>query len=484
MAFIDITGVFLDKEEYSQYERDANIVTTTITGTPAIPANLDQLTIEIRKARRNRDVVVASTTYTFDGIVADFDTTGVNITIDLTNVVSSPDLIRLLRSGEYFIRVYDTANPTTITEDSDDFFISLITLNRFRESYLFGLDLQANEVRGWKLPPRNITGITLKEISRAHPCAFFTLALNVNTENTPHVRTLSWAGGDAIFINETVKQTYILPGELGQEFVLVEVDPRRLPTSSVQEKLLVEEDQLDDERLREFIEQARGIVENTKLQLFLEPTRCVTNIDPTQITFSTQNLSPIVLDSDWDVISQPVTFYPNNASKWINIQMPHKHVLRVDSLFGAVANTRIVDINLEWIEIAEAEGFLELVPFNQEIAFDFVGLVYVEALRGQVPIPSFWRYNLIAGLRDTPFELIEWVGRIAAIPVLTIAGQAFRSGYSSQSISRDGVSESVSYTASAIYGIYSASIEDHKRWIKEHEPQFRATYRGMTMVAL
>ena len=164
--------------------------------------------------------------------------------------------------------------------------------------------------------------------------------------------------------------------------------------------------------------------------------------------------------------------------------MPHKHVLRVDSLFGAVANTRIVDINLEWIEIAEAEGFLELVPFNQEIAFEFVGLVYVEALRGQVPIPSFWRYNLIAGLRDTPFELIEWVGRIAAIPVLTIAGQAFRSGYSSQSISRDGVSESVSYTASAIYGIYSASIEDHKRWIKEHEPQFRATYRGMTMVAL
>ena len=141
MAFIDITGVFLDKEEYSQYERDANIVTTTITGTPAIPANLDQLTIEIRKARRNRDVVVASTTYTFDGIVADFDTTGVNITIDLTNVVSSPDLIRLLRSGEYFIRVYDTANPTTITEDSDDFFISLNDKGRMIKAYFHDYDL-------------------------------------------------------------------------------------------------------------------------------------------------------------------------------------------------------------------------------------------------------------------------------------------------------------------------------------------------------
>jgi len=252
----------------------------------------------------------------------------------------------------------------------------------------------------------------------------------------------------------------------------------------MQEMLLVEEDQIGDDRLREFLDQAQNIIEQTKLQIYLEPTRCVTDIDPTQITFSTQNLSPIVLDADWDFITTPVTFYPKNTAKWIDIQMPIKHILRVDSFYGAVANTRVVDINLEWIELASVEGFIQLVPFNQEVAFDYIGLTFVEALRGQVEIPSFWRYNLIAGLRTTPAALIEYLGRLAAIPVLTIAGQAYRSGFASQSISKDGVSESVSYTASAIYGIYSASIEDHKRWIMSNLPQFLATYRGITLLAL
>tara|TARA_R100001594_G_scaffold32198_1_gene59814 strand:- start:3849 stop:4679 length:831 start_codon:yes stop_codon:yes gene_type:complete len=276
----------------------------------------------------------------------------------------------------------------------------------------------------------------------------------------------------------------MLPAPAGSDYVIVEVDPRLLPSTSQVDQLFVEEKQMTDETLRRYIQQAVSQVEDTTLQVYLEPTRCVTDIDPSQITFSSQNLSPIVLDADFDVKTTPVTYYPPNSAKWIDIQMPMYHVLRVDSLFGAVANTRVVDINLEWIEIGEKQGFIQLVPFNQEIAFDFIGLVFVESLRGAVEIPSFWRYNVLAGLRDVPGDVQELIGRMAAIPILTVAGQAFRSGYSSQSVSRDGVSESVSYTASAIYGIYSASIEDHRRWVKDHVRDMRAKYRGTNMIVL
>lgn len=479
MAIATIDAVDLDREEYSQYERDKDTVFVSVFGTPATPLVGDSITIELRKARRNRDVIVAAQLFTFDGVFSTFDTTGVEVKFFLPDLRSNPDLIRLMKEGEYFINVYDTATGLIIKE-SEDFDVSIVTVDRLKRDFLFGLDLQAAEVRTWKLPPRLITGVTIVEVSRNHAMAMF--PFNYRTDgDVGGLRTLSWAEGEEIQVSSTSRGRYILPGRIGQEYIIVDVNPRALAATSHSEMMLIEEDQLDDETLRRYLRKAKDHLEHTSLQVFLEPTRCVTDIDPTQVTFSQQNLSPIVLDADFDEVTQPVTYYPPVAAEWINIQMPMYHVLRFDSMFGAVANTRVVDINLEWIEIGEKGGFVQLVPFNQEVAFDFIGLVYVEALRGATEIPSFWRYNLIAGLRDMPGELQEYLGREAAIPILTAAGQAFRSGFSSQSISRDGVSESVSYTASAIYGIYSASIEDHRRWIKDNIKILRNTYRGPSL---
>ena len=479
MAITTIDAVDLDREEYSQYERDKDTVYVSVFGTPASPNLGDTITIELRKARRNRDVIVAAQTYTFDGAFADFDTVGVEVSFYLPDIRSNPDLIRLMHEGRNFCRVYDTATGL-IEKSSDDFDVSIVSVDRLKRDFLFGLDLQAAEVRTWKLPPKLITGVSIVEVSRNHPIAMF--SFNYRTDGAVGgLRTLAWAGGDEVPVSSTSRGRYILPGRVGQEYIIVDVNPRALAKTSRSEKMLIEEDQLTDETLRRYLRKAKDHLEHTSLQIFLEPTRCVTDVDPTQITFSQQNLSPIVLDADFDEITQPVTYYPPVSAEWINIQMPMYHILRFDSLFGAVANTRVVDINLEWIEIGEKQGFVQLVPFNQEVAFDFIGLVYVEALRGATEIPSFWRYNLISGLREVPGDIQEYLGREAAIPVLTVAGQAFRSGFSSQSISRDGVSESVSYTASAIYGIYSASIEDHRRWVKDNLSHLRSTYRGMSL---
>ena len=124
------------------------------------------------------------------------------------------------------------------------------------------------------------------------------------------------------------------------------------------------------------------------------------------------------------------------------------------------------------------------MPFNQEVAFNFIGLVWVESLRGPVPLPNFWNFSALVGHRKTPKVLIELVAKKAAIDVLTIAGQAFRGGFSSQSVSRDGVSESVSYTASATFGIYSATIEDYRKWIEANIKELRGAFRGVNMVVL
>jgi len=80
--------------------------------------------------------------------------------------------------------------------------------------------------------------------------------------------------------------------------------------------------------------------------------------------------------------------------------------------------------------------------------------------------------------------LLELIAKKAAMDILTIAGQAFRGGFSSSSISRDGVSESVSYTASATFGIYSATIEDYRKWIEANLVEFRGAFRGPNMIVV
>jgi hypothetical protein len=158
-------------------------------------------------------------------------------------------------------------------------------------------------------------------------------------------------------------------------------------------------------------------------------------------------------------------------------------VIRFDELYGKVSNTRIVDIALEWVE-SHKYGFVELVPFNQEAAFNFIGLVWVSSLRGPIPIPNFWNFKALVGFTELPRTILEILGKKAAIDALTLLGQALRPGIGSQSVSRDGVSESVSYTNTAQFGIFTGTIAVYQKWIDEQLKQYRGAFRGANFVVV
>lgn len=492
MAITAVNTAVADKDEYSKFEVNNAIIRVEVSATGVRlggdTAGTMSLTAELVKGRRNRDVVVATTTVDLN---AYFNLSindpipsapSIYMYIDTRDALSA-DLINLIRRGEYYVKVYQTADDKVtpaLVADTDDFYISVITVNRMRTDWVFGIDLQASDIRAPKQNPRQITGVSIKEVSRNHRLAWFPMKYAVESSG---LRFLSWDNGRLIPLSPLYSE-YMLPASgPGAEYVVVKIDYNSLPTISVSEELFIEEDRITDVTLRRYINDSIDHVENTLLQVYVEPTQIVTDIDPSQLTFS-GNGGALVINSDYDFIKNPISFYPRNAGQWIDIHFPYPSLLRVDQLYGAVANTRVVQINNEWIEIASQSGYAQLVPFNTQVAFDFMGLIWVEALRSATPIPNFWHYNLLAGLRDCPGDILELTGRHAAIPILTSAGAAFRGGYSSQSISRDGVSESVSYTSSAIYGVYSASIEDYRNWIRENLPAIRNRYRGPQMIAL
>lgn len=323
---------------------------------------------------------------------------------------------------------------------------------------------------------------------------FFTGGLTVVT------RQFSWNGGNLVSILSA--GTYILskgeigpkaclPGGyggglgLGRDYICIQVSSTALlPTESTTEQILIDKKKLDDTALCKFLDKATDWVENIVIAGYVEPTNVVSDRDPTTIQYAAgvNAPTPIFTDSDYDFLTSPFTYFVPRSSSWVNIQTIFPQVLRVDSLYGAIANVRVVDIDLEWIEVTQQGGMLQLVPFNQEIAFDFMGLIWANATRGAAELPNFWHYNMIVGLRNCPGELCELIAKKAAIDALTVAGLALRPGIGSTSLSRDGVSESVSYTTSAQYGVYTGTIQAYKDWMKDVIPQIKGKYRGPTMV--
>lgn len=474
------TSIFLtvDDTEYSRHEQDKKVVTALVTPTGATMTG-EEITLELVKARRARDVVVATKTLTLTAA----DSQEYSVLFDLSKIVDATEVPKV-RRGDYLMRATSVTD-ANITADSEDFLVSLITVDSLRDSFLHGSDQKASEILAIEDQPQIITGVTVIEVARGTPQSWFPLTYTHADDGDGNVtRGLSWCSGPMKVLTSANK-TYTLRRGRDADYIKVKVPSvAGLPSQSLTEELLVNRKPMTEETIRGFISKAISWIEDSELSIYLEPTNITTEPDASAITYPAGTDIPVFSNADWDCIVDAITFRAASAGSWINFKSPYRPLIRFDQLYGQIANTRIVDIALEWVEANERGGFVELVPFNQEVAFNFIGLIWVEALRGPVPLPNFWNFDAVVGYRKTPQVLLEIVAKKAAIDVLTIAGQAFRGGFSSQSISRDGISESVTYTSSATYGIYSATIEDYRKWIEENIVRIRGATRGHNMVVV
>ncbi len=438
-------------------------------------------------ASENTAIRVAAVLTSIEGLLADYTGTG----LDDFSIASGP--------------VTASGGLDEVSGESADFFISIVSVDRLKRDYLHGLPLTATLGRRIHAQPNSVTGVTISKISDEHPFGFFTLKYETRTVDSVVTRTLSWNSGPIVTI--TGAGRYLLRlgnGPTGSNNPLAKLlcaasgsdsSPNyievtigslsSLPVASVSEDILVEKLSIDDRTLRMFVSQSVDWLEKIALHTYIEPTNVVTEQDATTLQYGAGigSPSPLFTDSDYDFIVTPLTLFPANAS-WLGIQTQFTQVLRVDSLFGAIANTRVIDIDLDWIELSGPGGLIQLVPFNQSVAFDYIGLAWSRSIRGATELPNFWHFNMIVGLRECPPNLQELIMKKAAIDALIMLGQALRPGVGSMSLSRDGVSQSVSYTSQAKYGVFTGPISAYKEWIKEELQKYRGVYKGPGMVVV
>lgn len=102
-------------------------------------------------------------------------------------------------------------------------------------------------------------------------------------------------------------------------------------------------------------------------------------------------------------------------------------------------------------------------------------------------IPDYWSVQYITGfdIDDLPMDLLHVVGKLSTFGPLGIAGELILgAGIASQSISIDGLSQSISSTASAENTGYSARLKHYEKEIEETIKRIELIYNEIRFTVL
>lgn len=213
-----------------------------------------------------------------------------------------------------------------------------------------------------------------------------------------------------------------------------------------------------------------------------------------QKIFTAQRMVETAMNIKLDrvVVSESRDFVKNEYDHWgfMQLTFPVKKVL---SLIGWLGTTKQTEFPLEWTsKFEESEEDLlrrtvHIVPSGsvtaQTNSVVFVGITPNAGFYGTPNVPNYWRVKYCTGFNNIPTELIDLVGKIAAIQIFAITGDiVLGSGIAAQSLSLDGLSQNISTTQSAMYSAHSARITQYKDELKLDIPRLTNYYKGINFM--
>src|SRR3990172_828187 len=165
--------------------------------------------------------------------------------------------------------------------------------------------------------------------------------------------------------------------------------------------------------------------------------------------------------------------YPVNEVSLVQIQFP--------------LATNVLTFDPTWYRIESVGAQVQLVPTQGTFSSillsqggNFLPLLY----QGLQNVPALFRVTYKAGFKkdQIPTLLKEIVGKRASMGPLNIAGDLIAgAGIAAKSLSLDGLSQSISTTASATNAGYGARILTYQKEIEEQMKHLKQYYLGLQM---
>lgn len=170
-------------------------------------------------------------------------------------------------------------------------------------------------------------------------------------------------------------------------------------------------------------------------------------------------------------------------------------VNRAIGLNGFVGTIKQIQYPEEWLSNKKSNdkiGYyrqMYIVP-NQNAArtgtLVYNGIVPYIGILGYSTIPNYWNVSYLTGFDKVPNDLVNIVGMMASLGPFGIMGDLIFSnpGISSQSLSIDGLSQSLSGVANANGNMMSGRIKSYIEQIQNYVKVNKTFYKGIVISAL
>lgn len=193
------------------------------------------------------------------------------------------------------------------------------------------------------------------------------------------------------------------------------------------------------------------------------------------------------------IIQESHDYSRNEFSEWghLNTNFP---VLEAIKLSGQFTSKEQIVYPSSWLREKNTNAGqqnlvrrVNLMPFTgdaAEINTVFVGAFPYMPMAGTLSgrIPEYWHLTYCTGWNkaDLPKDIMSAMGKMAAIPIFHMLGDIIlaNAGIGSQSISIDGLSQSVNTTAGVENAGYGARITQYKKELEVELKTLKGLYNG------
>lgn len=183
---------------------------------------------------------------------------------------------------------------------------------------------------------------------------------------------------------------------------------------------------------------------------------------------------------DYDIDESPYDFKFSRISRYGMIKTRQRPILELHrlTLISRLADAR--DFTKTTI-VDKSKGILKLMERPLRPSETYSGIQTAVGMYGNQTVEAhlFYAIDYDVGYEtsdEIPSDLRQIIGKHAAVSMLNIIGDGLMSGFSSSSLSMDGISESFSSTQSATSAYFGARIKEYKEdidnYIKANKNRF------------
>lgn len=184
---------------------------------------------------------------------------------------------------------------------------------------------------------------------------------------------------------------------------------------------------------------------------------------------------------------------------WSYIKVWKKPVLSVESVEMWYGDRPMMKIPKEWIKIDPLSGMLQMFPTSGSTGGLIItgsGSMFLPIFSGQMGyVPQMWKVKYTAGMNEPEGQIFrktdihpnlkEIIYKKTAMSVMGVWGDLIiGAGIANQSISIDGLSQSIGTTQSPMFGGASARIKQLEEDINNMLPGLRSYYGGIDLAVI